>query len=197
MLNGLKRFVNLNGRSSVGVGTLPPAPTEDVKENSVLGKFEKFNRRLSSIFESIGVVGLLVMMVITCIDVVGAKVFFWRLFGAIDIVQLSQIVAISFAASMTLILGRHIQVEFFIARLPRRTQAVINSFIFLLGLGLFILIIWRLCAIGYSFKVSGEHSATASIPYYPFAYSIALASIPVCLVLLQEFLKSIRRVVQR
>lgn len=137
------------------------------------------------------------MMVITCIDVVGAKVFQWRLFGAIDIVQLSQIVAISFAASMTLILGRHIQVEFFVTRFPRRIQAVINSLIFLLGLGLFVLIIWRLCVIGYSFKASGEHSATASIPYYPFAFAIALASLPVCFVLLQGFLKSIRGVVQR
>jgi len=175
----------------------PPAPTEDTKESSVLGKLEKFNRRLSGWFEWIGVVGLLVMMVITCIDVVGAKVFFWRLFGAIDIVQLSQIVAISFAASMTLILGRHIQVEFFVARLPKRIRAFVNSVIFLLVLGLFVLIIWRLCAIGYSFQTSGEYSATVSIPYYPFAYAIALASLPVCLVLLQEFFKSIQRVVKR
>lgn len=163
----------------------------------VLAKFEKFNRRVSGIFEWIGVVALLVMMVITCIDVVGAKVFLWRLFGAIDIVQLSQIVAISFAASMTLILGRHIQVEFFVSRFPKRIQAVLNSVIFLLSLGLFILIIWRLCAIGYSFKASGEHSATASIPYYPFAYAIAFACLPVCFVLLQECLKSIRRIVQK
>lgn len=162
-----------------------------------MAKFEKFNRRISGFFEWIGAVALLVMMVITCIDVVGAKVFSWRLFGAIDIVQLSQIVAISFAASMTLILGRHIQVEFLISRLPKRFQAVINSCISLLVMGLFTLIIWRLCVIGYSFKVSGEHSATAGIPYYPFAYAIALASLPVCLVILQDLLNSIRRVVQK
>jgi len=87
---------------------------------------------------------MLLMMVITCIDVVGAKVFRWRLLGAIDIVMLSQIVAISFAASMSLILGRHIRVEFFFNLMPRRAQPVINSFVLLLGLGLFIVIIWRL-----------------------------------------------------
>lgn len=172
-------------------------PTKYGEEKIVLAKLEKFNRRLSGFFEWIGVVALLVMMVITCIDVVGAKVFLWRLFGAIDIVQLAQIVAIAFAASMTLIVGRHIQVEFFVARLPKRIRAVVNSVIFLLVLGLFVLIIWRLCAIGYSFQTSGEYSATVSIPYYPFAYAIALASLPVCLVLLQEFFKSIQRVVQK
>jgi len=164
----------------------------------VLDKLERFNRRLSDWFEWIGLAGLLLMMAITCVDVVGAKVFHWRLFGAIDIVMLSQIVAIAFAASMALILGRHIQVEFFITRLPRRAQAVIKGIVLLLGLGLFMVIIWRLCALGYSFQTSGEQSATADIPYYPFAYGIALASIPVCLVFLLEFLKSLKkRKVQR
>jgi TRAP-type C4-dicarboxylate transport system permease small subunit len=163
----------------------------------VLDKFEKFNRRLSGWFEWIGLAGMLLMMAITCIDVVGAKVFHWRLLGAIDTVMLSQIVAIAFAASMTLILGRHIQVEFVIARLPNRAQAFINSIVLLLELGLFGLIIWQLCVLGYTFQTSGEYSQSAYIPYFPFAYCIAFASIPVCLVLLLKFLKSIGRIAQR
>ena len=174
-----------------------PAPTEDGEESSVLDKFEKFNRRLSDWFEWIGLAGILLMMTITCIDVVGAKVFKSPLLGSIDIVMLSQIVAISFAASMALILGRHIRVEIFFNLLPRRAQAVINSIVLLLGLGLFIVIIWRLCVLGYSFQTSGEYSATAYIPLYPFIYGIAFASIPVCLVLLLEFLKSLTKKVQK
>jgi TRAP-type C4-dicarboxylate transport system permease small subunit len=159
----------------------------------VLGKFERFNRRLSDWFEWIGLAGMLLVMAITCIDVVGAKVFKWPLLGALDIVMLSQIVAIAFAASMALILGRHIRVEFLFNLLPRRARAIINSFVLLLGLGLFSVIIWRLCVLGYSFQTSGEYSMTAYIPLYPFAYGIALASIPVCLVFLLEFLKSLTK----
>jgi len=133
----------------------------------------------------------MLMMVITCIDVVGAKVFRWRLLGAIDIVQLSQIVAISFTASMALILGRHIQVEFFYNVLPRRAQAVIDVVVALLCLGLFIVIVWRLWVLGLSFQTTGEYTATAYIPLYPFAYALAFACIPVCLVLLMKFLKSL------
>ena len=159
----------------------------------MLDKLESFNRRLSGWCEWLGLIAMLIMMVITCIDVVGAKVFRWRLLGALDIVMLSQIVAIAFAASMALILGRHIRVEFFVHLLPRRAQAVIDSCVLLLGLGLFILIVWRLCVLGHSFQTSGEYSATVYIPYYPFAYGIALASIPVCLVLLAQFLKSLTK----
>jgi TRAP-type C4-dicarboxylate transport system permease small subunit len=158
-----------------------------------LEKFETFNRRLSGWFEWIGLFGLLVVLSITCIDVIGAKIFLRPVFGAIDIVVLSQLVAISFAAAFALILGRHVQVEFFVTRLPRRAQAVIDSIISLLGLALFILIVWRLCVHGYSLQTGKEVSATAGIPLYLFAYGIALASIPVCLVFLQQFLNAIVR----
>ena len=159
----------------------------------MLDKFERFNHRLSNWCQWLGIAAMLLMMVVTCIDVVGAKVFLSPLLGAIDIVMLSQIVAMSFAASMALIVGRHIRVEFFFDLLPRRVQAVIDSIILFLGLGLFILIIWRLGALGYSFQTSGEYSATAYIPLYPFAYVIAFASIPVCLIFLQKFLKSLKK----
>lgn len=162
----------------------------------MLDKFEKFNSRLSNWFEWIGIAGILLMATTTSIDIVGAKVFHWRLFGAIDIVTLFQTVAIAFATSMTLILGRHIQVDLFINRLPRRAQAVIDIIALLLGFGLFIVIIWQLCMLGYSFQTSGEYSAAAHIPYYPFVYGIALASIPVCLVHLQKLLNSLIRLVK-
>jgi hypothetical protein len=54
-------------------------------------------------------------------------------------------------------------------------------------------IIWRVCVLGYSFQTSGEYSMTAYIPYYPFVYALALAFIPVCLVLLVELFKSLKQ----
>jgi TRAP-type C4-dicarboxylate transport system permease small subunit len=164
---------------------------------SLLGKFERFNRQVSSWFEWVGFAGLLVVMFITCIDVVGAKLFLKPLLGALDIVMLSQLVAISFAIPFSLILGRHVKVEFFVGNLPNRAQAAIDSIIFLLLLTLFILIIWRLCVYGYSLQRGGEVSATARIPLYPFAYGIAFASVPVCLVLLSEFFNSLVRIIKK
>ena len=170
-----------------------PAHAQNNEATSVLDKFERFNHRLSEWYERLGLVAMLMMMAVTCIDVVGAKVFRWRLLGALDIVTLSQIVAIAFAASMALMLGRHIRVEFFHHLLPKRTQAVIDSCVLFLCLGLFILIVWRLFVLGHDFQTSGEYSPTAYIPLYPFAYAIAIASIPVCLVLLLAFLKSLTK----
>jgi TRAP-type C4-dicarboxylate transport system permease small subunit len=163
----------------------------------VLEKFEKFNRRLSGWFEWIGVAGLLAMMLVTIIDVTGSKLFNTPLLGATDWVRVFQGVAIAFACAMALIIGRHVRVEFFVDRLPQRAQAVTESIVLLLGLGLFVLIVWRLADLGYYFQAGGETSATAHIPRCLPAYGIALASIPVCLVFLQKLLSSLTKVGKR
>ena len=162
-----------------------------------LEKLDKFNRRVSSGFELIGLGGLLLMMVITCLDVLGGKLFRTPVYGALDIVMLSQLVAISFATAYALIIGRHVSVEFFMALLPERLQTFIDAVISFFGLTFFVLIVWRLIVHGHSLQIGGEVSATIRIPLYPFAYGIALASIPVALVFLAQMLKAIVRMVAK
>ncbi len=160
-------------------------------------RFEKLNARMSEWCQWLSIAAMLLIVAITCIDVVGAKVFRWRLPGAIDIVMLAQLVAIAFAAGITLIKGRHIRVEFFIKLLPQRLRNIIDCIVLLLLLALFSAIIWHVTVLGHSFQTSGEYSATIHIPYYPFAYSIALASIPVWLILLVQFIKTLKKSVQK
>ena len=163
----------------------------------MIDNFEKFNNRLSGWCEWLSIAAMLLMMAITCIDVVGAKVFNWRLPGSIDIVMLAQLVAIAFAAGITLINGRHIQVEFFTNLLSERLQNIIDSIVWFTVLILFSIIIWQIGLLGYSFQTSGEYSATIYIPYYPFAYGIAVSSVPVWLVLLLKFIQSLKKSMQK
>ena len=164
---------------------------------TMLSKFEKFNHRLSGWLEWIGVIGILVMMFITCIDVLLTKFFTLPIQGAIDVVQFSQVIALAFALATTLILGRHIQVDIFISSLPRRTQGVIDSLATLFGFAFFIIVVWQLYGLGHSFQTAGERSMSQlRFVLFPFPYVIALGSIPVCLVFLQRFINSLIRVVK-
>ena len=142
-------------------------------------------------------VGLLVMMFTTCVDVVGAKAFSRSIPGSVDVVSHSQIVAIFFAVAFTQIIGRHVRVEFFVSRLPERAREVVNSVVSFILIGLFALIIWRSFVLGQSLQAGGQVSNTARMPLYPFAYGMALASIPVCLVFFREFLGSLAGVIKR
>jgi len=160
----------------------------------MLEKFARFNERLSSWIEWIGFAAIFLMVALTCVDVIGAKLFRTPVFGALDVMGIAQLIAISFAASMAHVLGRHVQVEFFVMLLPKRLQTAIDIFINILGFILFVLITWRVFAYAYHLQTGGEESMTARIPLAPFAYAAAVAFIPVCLVFLQQFLSSIVRV---
>jgi TRAP-type C4-dicarboxylate transport system permease small subunit len=162
-----------------------------------LQRFEVFNQKISSAIEWVGLIGFLVMMLITTVDVIGAKVFLSPVFGALDIVMQAQLIAMSFAAAATLIAGRHVAVEFFVPRLPRPLQKVVDVFVNLLGLALFVILVWRLTEYAYSLQTVNEVTPTARIPLHPFAYGTAIASIPVCTVYLYYLLESIVRLVRR
>ena len=162
----------------------------------MLEKFGKFNRSISSWFEWVGFGALFLMMALTCVDVVGAKIFRAPVFGALDIMMLAQLIAISFAVSMALILGRHVQVEFFLLLVPQRIRKAIEVVVNFLCLFLFVVIVWRLIDFAYDLQIGNEESATARIPLFPFVYAAALACVPVCLVYLHQLLTSLRRVVK-
>jgi len=158
----------------------------------MLDKFERFNRSVSHWAEWIGFVALLFMMVVTCVDVIGTKFFLTPVFGALDMIMLAQLIAISFAVS----LARHVQVEFFVLLLPKRLQKVADIIVNFLGLLLFVLIVWRLFLYGHHLQTGREESATARIQLYPFVYAAAVAFIPACLIYLQQLLTDINRTVK-
>ena len=163
---------------------------------SALEKFDRFNKKFSYLVEWVGLAGLLLMMFITCIDVVGSKIFRLPFPGAIDFVMLSQLSAISFAIAASLILGRHVEVEFFVPLLPASVRAIVDCIVQLLGLSLFVLICGRLIVYGVYLQKGYEVTSTIRIPLYPFAYGIALACIPTCLVCLHRVMVSIVRIIK-
>jgi TRAP-type C4-dicarboxylate transport system permease small subunit len=164
---------------------------ERIKLGMPLNHLDKFTRSFSGSLEWVGVVGILMMFLVNFIDVVGAKLFLWPLPGSVEIISFSQIVAIAPAIAFTLILGRHIRVEFIIDRFPKRIRAAISSISSFFSLILFVLILWQSFLYGESLQKSGEIGSTSHLPFYPFAYAIAFCCIPVCMVFLIEVLKSI------
>lgn len=159
-----------------------------------LNQMDKFTRLSSRYLEWIGVIGILLMFLVNFIDVVGAKLFLWPFPGATEVISFSQIVAIAPAIAFTLLLNRHIRVDFIVMRFPKRIRATISSFSSFLGLVIFVLILWQSYLYGQSLQKAGEIGSTSHIPFYPFAYFIAFCSIPVCLAFLVEILKSLAEV---
>ena len=162
----------------------------------VLRGIEKATRAVSVWFERVGIVAMLLMLTATCIDVIGTKVFERPFLGAIDIVTLSQVVAIAFTIAIAQISGRHISVELLLSSLPERPQAVIDSLIHFLQAVFFAVIVWRITMLGRALRMAGEVSATLFVPLYPFLFAIAIGFIPMTVVCLLNSIRAAMKVVR-
>jgi TRAP-type C4-dicarboxylate transport system permease small subunit len=163
---------------------------------SALTKFDSFNRKVSMALEGIGLAAMIIMVFITTVDVIGAKVLLRPIFGALDAVMLLQLVAITFAASITLITGRHIEVEFLTNLFPKTLQHIVDFFVKLLCLALFVALAWYMLVYAHHLQMRMETTPTARISLYPFAYGAAIALILVCLSYASLVIKCFQRMIR-
>ena len=158
---------------------------------------ERFTNSFSKWLNWVAGVGLVGMLGLIIADIIGNKFFKNPIPGAIEIVAFLGVVVTAFAIAYTQILRGHIRVEFIVMRLPVRVQAIIASFVLLLGIVLFAMLAWRSYEFGRVLQATGEVSMTQGIPFYPFVHALGFCCIPVCLVLLVELLKSVVKAVKK
>ena len=163
---------------------------------AIIEKFDSFNRKFTSTIEWIGAASFLLMMVITTVDVMGTKLFLLPVPGVQDIMMYAQMIAMSFAIAAALLMGRHIQVEFFLPLFPIGFQRIADIITNLLCFILFVLMIWRLYVYGYNLFLGNEVSPTIQMPLFLFSMGAAFACIPVSLIYLASLIKSIIRLLK-
>lgn len=163
----------------------------------IIERLEKFSNSWSKWFNWVAGAGVVAMLALIVADVIGIKIFSTPVPGGIEFVAFLGVVVTAFAIAQTKVLEGHIRVEFFVTRLPQRARASVNAFVSFTGIILFILLAWRSFGFARVLQKTGEVSMTQRIPFYPFVDAIALCCIPVCLVLLVEFLKSVMKAVKK
>ncbi|MDD4635417.1 MAG: TRAP transporter small permease [Dehalococcoidales bacterium] len=160
-------------------------------------KLEKISKGLNQGFNWVAGAGLVIMLVLTVADVIAIKVFSSPIPGTIELVSFLSVVVIAFALAYTQQLKGHIQVDFFVTRLPHIIRDFFGALVSAIGIVLFALLAWRSFEYAQVLQLTGEVSMTQRIPFYPFVYAIAVCCIPVCLQLLIELINYISRMVKR
>lgn len=148
-------------------------------------------------FSWIAGIALVVALGLTVADVIAIKAFSSPIPGAIEYVSFLSVIVIAFSIAYTQQLKGHIQVEFFVSRLPTSIRAITGILVCTLGIILFTLLAWRSFEYGNTLRISGEVSMTQRIPFYPFVYAIAFCCIPVCLQLTMDLLVYLNKLVNR
>jgi TRAP-type C4-dicarboxylate transport system permease small subunit len=158
----------------------------------ILADFENHIKRISTWFSWVAIVSLALMLFVSLFDIVVGKLFIWSLPGTIDIIGLIGALVITFSIAQTHVYQRHVKVDFVLILLPKKVQIILNAFSSLFSLGLFMILIWTSVEYAFRIKASGELSQTLKLPLYPFIFSIALSCIPLCLLFICDFCKSIK-----
>jgi TRAP-type C4-dicarboxylate transport system permease small subunit len=145
--------------------------------------FEKIARLISAGFNWVALAALGIMLGIVSANIVGAKFLGKPFPGAMDLLSLLGLVIIGFSAAQTYLMGRHIKVDFVSILLPARIRKGIRCVSISLCILLFLAAVWRLFLYARDLQINGETSMTVNIPFSPFAYALAIAFIPLVMLL--------------
>jgi TRAP-type C4-dicarboxylate transport system permease small subunit len=158
-----------------------------------MSRFERVNYKVSLWFERIAIVAILLMILATMVDVIGSNLpgnFKWPLPGGTEIVYLLQLIAMAGAMAIAKIDGRHVRIEL-IDKLRQPALGIIHALVAILGLALFVLLSWKSFEYAQDLFVNNDVTATERIPLYPFAIWLGLTSIPMVMILINDFITSI------
>lgn len=136
--------------------------------------FEKAVAAISDLLNMVASAALVLMMVLSCADIFMRYLFSRPITGTYDIVGLSGAVLAAFSLPYTMLKKGHVAVEILIQSLSRGKQLVIETFSHLLGISLFLVLVWQAVLLSRDMKAAGEVTPTLLLPFYPIVYCMAL-----------------------
>jgi TRAP-type C4-dicarboxylate transport system permease small subunit len=151
--------------------------------------FEKTVTGLGSLLNKVASAALLAIMLLTCLDV-SMRYFLSRpIAGTYDVVSLLGAVLASFAMPFTMLQKGHVAVEILIQSLSRSKQLIIETLTHVLGILLFLILVWQSVVLAQDMKAAGEVTPTLLVPFYPILYCMAVCFFGLCLAILVNLLQ--------
>jgi len=144
--------------------------------------------KVSTVFEFIGGVALIFIVVLTTTDVV-LRAFGRPILGTYEIVAIGGGFLIGFVMPITSWKRGHIFVDFLVNKLPPGGRNFINIVTRCLGIVAFLGISWRSIGIGNTFRADGFVSSSLYLPLYPILYGLGICFFMLSMVLFCDLLK--------
>lgn len=154
--------------------------------------FERFVHRITTVCGAIGVIFLVLVMAVIMTNIF-MRAFGHALIGTYEAVQLLSVVTASFCIGYCAIKKSHVVVSIVIIRLPERVRTLFYIITTTIAIGLWALIIWKGAVFAWQHLVKGEVTTIMRWPIYPMRFVFVLGAIILCLVLITDLLKAVRR----
>lgn len=151
---------------------------------------------LSKILGIVAIGVLVAMMLFTVLDVFLRAFFNRPIRGDVELIEVGMVCTSFLGLAWCAMRGMHIKVDLVVSFLPKRTQRIIDSFGYLLGLGICILLAWQGLLEGIANWKMNSLSATLEFPIFPFYWVVALGFAVLCLAILVLLTRSLTEVIR-
>lgn len=161
-----------------------------------MNALEKTGNSLAKGFYGIAGAAIMAMMLLTCADVV-LRYLRMPIPGTYELVCFLGAVAVSFAMAHTANQQGHVAVSLVVRLLPKRLQGFVDAVTGTLSMVFFAVLAWRSFLYANTIRTTNEVSLTLKMPFYPFISGIGVSAVVVCLVLLPDLIRSLKKVFGR
>ena len=154
--------------------------------------FEKTVTHICRILNNIGIAFLMMLMVVITLDVILRAVTRQGIIGTNELAEFMMVLVVFLAIAYTQLRKSNIKVELIFSRFPERAQAIINSVIYIIVLGVSILIVWQCIVYQENLQHTNRVSEVLHIPVAPFQFFLIIGFSLLCVVLFMDLVHSIR-----
>ena len=153
-------------------------------------RFNTLCRKISGWLTSLAGLVLLVMMVLTCANIVSREVWL-PISGTYELMGLFGALAAAFALGDTQLRRGHVAVDILMQSMRpgvRRVLTAINSAILA---AFFLMVAWQLIKKAHILRQTGEVTETLRIIYYPFTACVAVGCALLALVMVSDLIAAL------
>jgi len=136
---------------------------------------ERIVTRIANAAGMASTVLLVVMMMLTVSDVFLRYLFDMPIKGSMELTEYLMVCVGTLGLAWCALQGAHIKVDLIVSKLPQRTQKYIDSFNYVLLMGVSGLIAWQTFVRAGTVHRLGVSSAMLEIPQYPFVLVVTIS----------------------
>ncbi len=157
----------------------------------VIKSLYRIIKPVNNIAGSAGMVCLAAMMFLTAADVFLRYSLNKPILGSYELIQYMLVITVAVGLAYCGLEKSHVALDVLTSHLDRRTRAIVDSIVGLLGLIVASLITWQTCIYIIVLRKSQLLSTVLLIPVYPFMAIVAFGIAFFCVVLVLHFLEFI------
>jgi TRAP-type C4-dicarboxylate transport system permease small subunit len=157
--------------------------------------YEKVVGFLANAAFYVTMVGLSVIAGLTFLDVLLRYTLNRPIWGVYDITRVMLIATVVCSFGYTQMIRGNMAIDLLLLKLGKRARAIADSIHDAISLAFFLVVTYESLRHAGRLMATGDATETVLIPFYPFVYLIAFNMALVSLIILLQFIKSLRKVV--